>query len=179
MALQGDASVKADPNFKFIIDGRLLRDNKGPVVFNSDGLALTPDGNMLYYKPLSDDKLYRIETKYLLDKNISSTALSSKVQALGRYTTTDGMAMDSKSRLYLGDILNYTMLRLNAGTGTKTPLKRETLVTDKTLLQWPDSYAIYNGYLYITTSQIDHMAKNNGGKSTRKRPYEVYRLKID
>jgi sugar lactone lactonase YvrE len=179
MALQGDASVKADPNFKFIIDGRLLRDNKGPIVFNSDGLALTPDGNVLYYKPLSDDKLYRIETKYLLDKNISSTALSSKVQALGRYTTTDGMAMDSKSRLYLGDILNYTMLRLNAGTGTKAPLKRETLVTDKTLLQWPDSYAIYNGYLYITTSQIDHMAKNNGGKSTRKRPYEVYRLKID
>jgi sugar lactone lactonase YvrE len=179
MALQGDPSVKADPNFKFMIDGRVLRDNKGPVVFNSDGLALTPDGTMLYYKPLSDDKLYRIETKYLLDKNISGNDLHSKVQSLGRYTTTDGMAMDSKSRLYLGDILNYTMLRLVAGAGTKAPLKRETLVTDKTLLQWPDSYAIHDGYLYITTSQIDHMAKNNGGKSTRKRPYEVYRLKID
>ncbi len=179
MALQGDPSVKADPNFKFVIDGRLLRDDKGPVVFNSDGLALTPDGNMLYYKPLSDDKLYRIETKYLLDEKIGDKDLAAKVDTLGRYTTTDGMAMDSKSRLYLGDILNYTMLRLDAGAGTKAPLKRETLVTDKTLLQWPDSYAIYNGYLYITTSQIDHMAKNNGGKSTRTRPYEVFRMKID
>jgi len=179
MALQGDPSVKADPNFKFIIDGRLLRDDKGPVVFNSDGLALTPDGNMLYYKPLSDDKLYRIETKYLLDEKIGDKDLAAKVDTLGRYTTTDGMAMDSKSRLYLGDILNYTMLRLDAGAGTKAPLKRETLVADKTLLQWPDSYAIYNGYLYITTSQIDHMAKNNGGKSTRTRPYEVFRMKID
>lgn len=179
MTLQGDPSVKVDPAFKFIIDGRLLRDDKGPVKFNSDGLALTPDGNWLYYKPLSDDKLYRIETKYLRDEKIGDKVLSSKVDTLGRYATTDGMIIDSKNRLYLGDILNYTMLRLDAGTGTKAPLKRETLVTDKTLLQWPDSYAIQGGYLYITTSQIDHMAKNNGGKSTRKRPYEVFRMKID
>lgn len=57
-------------------------------------------------------------------------------------------------------------------------MKRENLLTDRVRLQWPDSYAIHDGYLYITTSHIDHMAKHNGGKSTRKGPYEVFRMKI-
>jgi streptogramin lyase len=33
---------------------------RSPAKFNSDGIALTPDGQWLYFKPLSDDKLYRI-----------------------------------------------------------------------------------------------------------------------
>ncbi len=173
MALQGHPSVKSDPAFVFTIDGRQLRDQKGPVKFNSDGLALTPDGNTLYYKPLTDDKLYRIQTQYLRDENIGDKALGDKVEDLGKFTTTDGMIIDNAVFIYMGYIQNYTMYRLHL-----PDMKREDLVTDRTLLQWPDSYAIQNGYLYITTSQIDHMAKNNGGKSTRKRPYEVFRLKI-
>lgn len=173
MTLQGHPSVKYDPTFKFIIDGRELRDAKGPVKFSSDGLALTPDGNTLYYKPLSDNKLYRIQTEYLRDEKIADKTLGDKVEDLGKFTTTDGMIIDANGYLYLGDILNYTLYRLH------TPdMKREDLVTDRTLLQWPDSYAVHDGYLYVTTSQIDHMAKNNGGKSTRKSPYEVFRIKI-
>lgn len=174
MTLQGDKSVKADPTYKFIQDGRLLRDFKGPVKFNSDGLALTPDNNTLYYKPLSDNKLYRIETKYLLDPNIADKALSEKVEDLGRFTSTDGMIIDRNNYLYMGDVQNYDLYRLHL-----PDLKREELLKDRTLLQWPDTYAIHDGYLYVTTSQIQHMAKNNGGKSTRTRPYELFRLKID
>jgi sugar lactone lactonase YvrE len=174
LTLQGHPSVVSDPTYKFIIDGRELRDPKGPVKFNSDGLALTPDGNTLYYKPLTDNKLYRIKTEFLLDSTIADKALWAKVEDLGKFTTTDGMIIDPAGYLYLGDIQNYTMYRLD----TNADLKRENLLTDKVRLQWPDSYAVHDGYLYITTSQIDHMAKHNGGKSTRKSPYEVFRMKI-
>ena len=178
MKLQGATSMKADPNFKFIIDGRLLKDDKGPVRFNSDGIALTSDGNMLYVKPLSDDKLYRVPTAALRDATISDADMKAKVEDLGHYTTTDGMIIDAEGNLYLGDILGYELYSLQTKGDPKPPLKRTNLVKDTVLLQWPDSYAIHDGYLYVTTSQIDHMAKNNGGKDTRKRPYEVFRVKI-
>lgn len=173
LTLAGDKSVKSDPAYEFVIDGRQLKDSKGPVKFNSDGLALTPDGDMLYYKPLTDNKLYRVKTEFLRDANIADKVLGSHVEDLGKFTSTDGMIIDDAGNLYMGDVQNYQMYRL--GTGD---MKREDLVTDKEKLQWPDSYAIRDGYLYITTSQIHHMAKNNDGKSTRKSPYEVLRLKI-
>lgn len=174
LTLQNHPSTKSDPTYKFIIDGRELRDPKGPVKFNADGLALTPDGNVLYYKPLTDNKLYRIKTQFLRDSTASDQGVGAQVEDLGKFTSTDGMIIDPAGNLYLGDIQDYTMYRLNTGAG----LKRENLLTDRVRLQWPDSYAIQNGYLYITTSYIDHMAKHNGGKSTRKGPYEVFRMKI-
>ncbi|TWV96268.1 L-dopachrome tautomerase-related protein [Chitinophaga pinensis] len=58
-----------------------------PAKFNSDGIALTPDGNWLYYKPLSDDKLYRIKTEHLRNWNMTETDLAAQVEDLGHFTT--------------------------------------------------------------------------------------------
>ncbi len=178
MKLQGHKSVKSDPTFKFIIDGRELRDDKGPVKFNSDGLALTPGGDMLYYKSLTDNRLYRIPTAALRNAGLSDPDLKAQVEDMGTYTTTDGMIIDGAGNLYLGDIQGYELYSLKTIGNPRPPLARTNLVKDTQLLQWPDSYAIYDGYLYVTTSQIDHMAKHNGGKDTRKRPYEIFRVKI-
>ncbi|MFD2937349.1 L-dopachrome tautomerase-related protein [Spirosoma flavum] len=180
LLLKGDKSVKADPTYKFVIDGRELRDNMGPVRFQSDGIAMTPDGNYLYYKPLSDNKLYRIKTDNLRNTALSATALATHVEDLGKVASTDGMIIDNRGNLYMGDDQAYTLYRLPGASSSSRPqLTKQVLLTDKNQLIWPDSYAIYNGYLYMTTSQIQHMAKNNGGKSTRKTPYGVWRLKIE
>lgn len=180
LLLKDDKSVKADPTYKFIIDGRELRDNLGPVRFQSDGLALTPDGQYLYYKPLSDNKLYRIKTEALRNPALSPAALKAQVEDLGRVASTDGMISDQRGNLYMGDAQTYTLYRLPGAStpGSATPAK-QVMLTDKTKLIWPDSYAIQGGYLYVTTSQIQHMAKHNGGRSTRKSPYEVLRFKIE
>lgn len=180
LVLKDAPSVKADPSYTFIIDGRELRDNLGPVRFQSDGLALTPDFAYLYYKPLSDNKLYRINTEHLRNAALTPKELSAKVEDLGRLASTDGMITDDKGNLYLGDDQAYTLYRV-PGALSPAPFRptKQVLLTDKNRLMWPDSYAIYNGYLYLTTSHIQHMAKNNGGKSTRKGPYEVLRLKIE
>ena len=72
-------SYSSMPDFKFIIDGRELMKDGKPVKFNSDGIALTPDGDWLYYKPLTDDKFYRIKTEFLRDVNMTDTMMISKV----------------------------------------------------------------------------------------------------
>ncbi|WP_205511485.1 L-dopachrome tautomerase-related protein [Longitalea arenae] len=170
--LQEHYSTKSDPAFRFIIDGRELTKNGQPVKIHSDGIALTPDGDWLYYKPLTDDKLYRIRTEFLRNDTMSSAALGSKVEDLGHFATTDGMIFDKKGNLYIGDLQNYAIKRISPD------LKMQTLIRDERLI-WPDSYSISNdGYLYISCSQIHKQPEYNNGVNKRTTPYTVYKLKL-
>ena len=164
-------STKSDPAYKYIIDGRELVKEGRPAKFNSDGIALTPDGVYLYYKPLTDDKLYRIKTEYLRDQNLSDTAMGNKVEDLGHFASSDGMIFDKSGNLYLGDPQNYRLLKID------TNLKMTTLLQDPRLI-WPDSYAIAGGYLYVSCSQIQKQPEYNAGVNMRTSPYTVYRFKL-
>ncbi len=169
--LSNHYSVKSDPSYKYIIDGRELMKEGKPTKFNSDGIALTPDGEWVYYKPLTDDKLYRIKTEYLRDWNLADSAMGSKVEDLGKFCSTDGMIFDKKGNLYFGDPQHYRLLKIDKD------LKMTTLLEDQRLI-WPDSYAIADGYLYFTTSQIQKQPDYNNGVNKRTTPYMVYRIKI-
>jgi sugar lactone lactonase YvrE len=82
------------------------------VKINSDGIALSPGGEWLYYKPLTDNKLYRIKTEFLRYAGMNDAALNSKVEDLGNFTTTDGMIFDRNGNLYLGDLENYRIIKI-------------------------------------------------------------------
>ena len=169
--LRGDKSTLSDPAYKFIIDGRELMKNGKPAKFNSDGIALTPDKAYLYYKPLSDDKLYRIKTAYLRDTTLGDSALSNRVEDLGHFNTTDGMIFDKSGNLYMGDLQKYQIVKLD------TKLNKTVLVQDSALI-WPDTYAIADGYLYFTCSQINKQPEYNEGVNKRTTPYHVFRIKL-
>jgi sugar lactone lactonase YvrE len=169
--LQDHYSVKSDTAFKFIIDGRELMKDGKPAKFHSDGIALTPDGAWVYYKPLTDNKLYRIHTDHLRNWNLKDTALHSKVEDLGRFTTTDGMIFDKAGNLYLGDLQNYSIVKIDKNHKMTTVVKDERLI-------WPDSYSIADGYLYISCSQIQKQPDYNNGVNKRTSPYTVYRMKL-
>ncbi|GAA4324585.1 L-dopachrome tautomerase-related protein [Flaviaesturariibacter amylovorans] len=169
--LRAHPSTLSDTAFKFIIDGRELMKDGKPAKFHSDGIALTPDGNWLYYKPLTDDKLYRIATEHLRNWSLADTALGAKVEDLGRFTTTDGMIFDKAGNLYLGDLQHYRIVRIDRNH------KMTTLVQDRRLL-WPDSYSIADGYLYISCSQIHLQPDFNAGVNKRTSPYTIYRVRL-
>jgi sugar lactone lactonase YvrE len=170
--LQDHYSTKSDPAFTFIIDGHELMKNGQPVKINSAGIALTPNGDWLYYKPLTDDKLYRIRTEHLRNDTMSSTTLSENVEDLGHFYPTDGMIFDAKGNLYLGD------MRTNSVKRVSPDLKVLNLITDDRLL-WPDSYSISDdGYLYISCSQIHKQPEYNNGVNKRTTPYSIYKLKV-
>ena len=165
-------SVLSDPAFKFIIDGKELTKNGKVVKMNSDGIALTPDRAWLYYKPLTDDKLYRIKTEDLRNTSLTEAALEAKVEDLGHFTTTDGMIFDKDGNLYLGDLLTSSIVRISPD------LKMTTIIKDDRLI-WPDSYSISDdGYLYVSCSQINKQPEYNEGVNKRTSPYTIYKLKL-
>jgi sugar lactone lactonase YvrE len=170
--LQNHYSVKSDPNFKFIIDGRELTKNGQPVKIQSDGIALSPDKKWLYYKPLTDDKLYRIRTEHLRNDALNAQELASKVEDLGHFNTTDGMIFDKEGNLYMGDLQHYSIVQLSP------QLRKRTILQDDRLI-WPDSYSISkDGYLYISCSQIQKQPDYNNGVNMRTSPYTIYKMKL-
>lgn len=169
--LHAHYSTKSDPAYKYIIDGMELMKEGRPAKFNSDGLALTPDREWIYYKPLTDDKLYRIRTEHLRNFSLSEADLGSKVEDLGHFASTDGMIFDKDGNLYFGDPQNYRLLKIDKD------LKMTTIVQDDRLV-WPDSYSIADGYLYVSCSQIQKQPEYNNGVNKRTSSYTVYRVKL-
>lgn len=174
MVLAHSTSVKSDPVYHFSPLGTELKKGDGSALkVNSDGIALTPDHSYLYYKPLTDNRLYRIKTALLRQFKISDDVLNKNVEDLGRVTTTDGMIFDKQGNLYVGDLEKNSILKI-------TPdLKVQSIITDDEKLLWPDSYSIsQDGYLYITSSQIHLMPWFHSGVDKFKKPFGVYRIKI-
>lgn len=162
--------TEADPNYIMQRNGKDLLSNGKPFIVHSDGIALHPDGTQLYFKSLTDNRLYRVPTRALNDKTLSDTQILSQVEFLGTFTTTDGMAFDKKGNLYLGDLEQRKIIRL-------TPdFKTEIVLPNNEALAWPDSYHISkDGLLYISLSRIDEESRFG---NERKGPYKIIRTKI-
>jgi len=172
--LHNSPSVISDPAYHFTFNGKEFAKADGSIPkINSDGIALTPDKAWLYYKPLTDDKLYRISTSLLRDFSTPLQTINDKVEDLGHFVTTDGMEFDKDGNLYLGDLEKSSIVKI-------TPdLKMHTLVTDPEKLIWPDSYSISaDGYLYISISQIQQMPWFNNNINKTEKPYKLLRLKL-
>lgn len=164
----------ADTSYIMHRNGAALYSNGKPFFVNSDGIALTANGEYLYFKSLTDNNLYRIATSYLNDNNITKNNLASKVEFLGKFTTTDGMILDKKGNLYLGDLEKRSIICVAPDLSIK-----EILAPNETMA-WPDSYHITNdGWLYISCSRIDDEARFHNGKSERNGPYKIIRTKIN
>jgi len=150
----------------------LLRDG-APFHVQSDGIALTTDGKTLYFKALTDNDLYSVSTADLNNKNLLPEELVAKVAHLGKFTTTDGMTIDSEGSLYLGDLEKRQILRI------RKDLKVETIIPPTEDFAWPDSYQLTaDGWLYVSCSRIDEQPKFHDGKSQRKGPYKIVKIKI-
>jgi len=170
--LQSHKSVRPDPNYKFVIDGKQLKKQGQPAVFNSDGIALSPDRNWLYYKSINDKKLYRIKTASLLNEKLTPQQLGGEVKYLGEIASTDAMIFDKKGNLYFGDPVNYRMIQISPDLKARTWFKSKSLI-------WPDTYSISkDDFIYITTSQINKQPDYNNGVNKRTEPYRVYKVKL-
>ena len=55
----------------------------------------------------------------------------------------------------------------------------ETVVHDPRLL-WPDTLSVAsNGWVYVTANQLHRQPNYNNGKDMRRKPYALFRFKID
>lgn len=166
-ALDGDPSVMPDKSVKIVIDGKPVLGPTGQTpAFHSDAIALSPDGEYLYYQAIASHTLYRVKTDALRDPNGKP--------APEKYAQTfpvDGIWADAKGNIYLSNLQAKAVSRLR-------PDRRiETVVTDDRL-QWPDTFSEGpDGAIYITASHINQSPTYNQGKSARTGPYQAFQFR--
>lgn len=154
-------------------DGQQMKDEKGrPFSSNVNGIALTHDGEYLYFKPINKRDLFRIETRHLRDETLSADALTAKVQKVATVGVTHGLIADEAGNIYLTTSEDYSISRLSPDG------KLSVVVRDRRLL-WPDSMGIgKDGYLYVSCAQMQRLPVWNHGENKTQYPYRAYRVKL-
>lgn len=175
--LSGHPSTMPDPGFTPVIEGETLMSrpatgNPAPWLVASDGIAISPDGETLYYCALSSRRLYSVPTALLRDPSVSEADLAAAVEDLGPKAPSDGMVSDAYGRLYAGDYEAGTIRRRADG-------EWQVLVEDPRIL-WPDTLSVgTDGYLYFTANQLHRQSGFHQGRDLRQPPYQVLRVRID
>ena len=171
--LEDHASPKAEPGVEPVIGGQPWKLPKGktPQV-HVDGIAIDPQREHVYYKPLVGRTLYRIPIAALLDESLPSEAVGERVERVAETEPTDGLEFDAQGNLYL------TSLEWNA-IKVLRPDGRIELVARSTDFQWPDTIAMRrDGDLLLSCAQFHLLPDFNGGEDKRTPPYKVFRLKL-
>jgi sugar lactone lactonase YvrE len=172
--LEDHASTKAEPNVEPVIGGRPWKfsaDNTTPQV-HSDGIAIDPKREYVYYKALVGRSLYRVPVSALLDESLSPESLGNLVERVAVTEPTDGIEFDTQGNLYL------TSLEANAIKVLRTDGRIEYFARATDFL-WPDTITMSSdGHLLFSASQFHLMPAFNGDVDKRTPPYKVFRLKL-
>lgn len=168
--LDGHKSVEEEPGFVAMVEGRpLYRAGNQPMTVGVDGIALSPEGDRLYYSVLSGRKLFSVATEALRESD--GDAAGSVKEEGDKGGASDGLEMDSEGNLYA---TNYEqaciMRRFSDG--------HYAVLTQLDNQWWPDSISINNGYLYFTANQLQRQKDFNGGVEKRQKPYVVGRVPL-
>jgi sugar lactone lactonase YvrE len=175
--ISGHPTVMPDKDFVPLIEGRpLMNRPKGgkptPWLIASDGIAISSDGDTLFYCALSSRHFYSVPTALLRDPSVDDAQIIAAIKDLGPKAPSDGLAEDDKGRLYAGDYENGLIRKFSEGAWT-------TIAEDPRIL-WPDTLSIgTDKYLYFTANQLFRQPGFNEGVDKRRPPYELLRIKID
>ncbi len=170
--LDGHASVKAE---KLVIDvgarRMMLPGGLLPLRIAVDSIALSRDGEWLYYGAVSGSRLYRVGTRDLVDPSLPAAALEERVVAFADKTLSDGITTDDAGNVYLSDMEHSAIHRVSPDG------RLQTLVADERL-RWPDGFSFGpDGWLYVTCSALQDVLFRADADVRRHAPYQVWRLR--
>ncbi|KAH5196989.1 hypothetical protein HBI25_139960 [Parastagonospora nodorum] len=143
-----------------------------------DGLQLSPDGERLYYSPLTSDYLFSIPTANLRlrteDDNLAEIKAANNVTNHGqRGGNANGFEGDSNGLVYQLMPEHNAVYAYNPAT-----LQTEPFVRDPRII-WPDGASIgEDGYMYLNINQLPYQPMWNNGSDGRIHPGAVLRCKL-
>lgn len=172
-------STKAVPNFLPSVEGQALMNRPpnqppSPITIGADGIAISADGERLFYCPLAGRRLYSVSVSALVNEQISEQQVAQTVIDHGeKGGASDGLESDAENRVYLTNYeQNAIQRRLPSGMF-------ETLVSDPRVL-WPDTLSLASdGYLYFTANQLHRQARFHNGQDLRQKPYSLFRVRVN
>ncbi|HWS19161.1 MAG TPA: L-dopachrome tautomerase-related protein [Nitrososphaera sp.] len=140
----------------------------------SDGIAISTNGEWLYYCPLAGRRLYSVSAEALSNKAVDDRYISQTVKNEGdKGGASDGLESDAEGRIYATNYEHNSIMRRNSNG------EWETIVYDPHLL-WPDTLSLaHDGYLYVTANQLHRQARFHNGRDLRRKPYTLFRVKVN
>jgi sugar lactone lactonase YvrE len=135
---------------------------------HSDGIALSPVDNKLYYHALTGYSLYRVPTSALDTNMKDETQLVKQVEKVGITPAPDGMIFDEKGNLYMAD------LERNAVSYRKPNGDIRILIQDERI-QWPDTFTIDGEHLIFTDSLLQTAET---GESVDNMTFKIYKVAL-
>jgi sugar lactone lactonase YvrE len=178
LLLAGDRSSVSDPNQHLMFGDRIARKPDGSVVvLQTDGIAISPERDWLYYRPLTDHHYWRIPIDALIDESLSPAALAQRVQYLGDYALTGGLLMTPDGVLYGGDLEHRTVVALTPTARDGKPVLRQRIFIDEPRrVSWADGFAYQNDYLYFADSHLHETNFSNG--YPREGKFTIFRARL-
>ena len=150
-AVFDDATTKNEPGVPFVIQGE-------PYTFDTptDGIALTPDREWVYYCALQGLTLYRVSANRLRAWPFDAAAASASVQVVGTKTApADGMVFSDAGTLYSGGITDPLNNVWFAG-GLSSEGLTETALTPVGADAWADTFSFDGlGSLVYTCNHLN------------------------
>jgi len=171
-ALQGSNSVLPRMDMPMLMDQNTVYEKSVDLFIGVDGIALDKQQKWLYFTPVNNTEIFRIDIAELADFTQSSKTLETKVEKYADKPMNGGLTIDSAGNLYLCEIGTRTIGVIPADTR-----KYRAFTSDKNMV-WPDGLnSGPDGYLYTSAAQVSLSAAFNNGKSINKSPYVIYRFK--
>jgi sugar lactone lactonase YvrE len=180
--LHDHSSTKAEKiqTFLPIVEGRPFLEHQpdGSVrpapSMGADGIAISADGERLYYCPLGSRNLYSVATEALTNLQISDNRVADTIIDEGdKGGASDGLESDAEGNIYSTNYEHNAILRRGQNK------QWETIVHDPRLL-WPDTLSLAtNGYLYVTANQLHRQARYHNGQDLRRKPYVLFRIQVN
>jgi sugar lactone lactonase YvrE len=154
------------------IDGKILRDADGRVAApNIALLALSPDGQWLYYQPPCGP-LYRVGTELFTDPLVTDIERQDGVTLWHPTDALGGMATGPDGTLYFADLATHSILSFTTGR-----IPRRVIMAPA--LDWPGNLAVgADNHLYVPVLQRERMANFNSGTQAIRWPLMLYRIDL-
>lgn len=162
----------------------------------SDGIALSADGEDLYFCPLSSRRLYSVSTVLLRDRGPASELRAQQGTLYrGQKGFSDGFETDSNGLIYMGNFEQNAVVAFNPTNGTVSTFVRDPRINwsdtckqsshqqefqaGKLSTDCPFVVATStDGYLYFTVNQLQSTGGTYPGTDRRVKPYALFRAKL-
>lgn len=197
-------STLPDTNVTFSVNGKECFGPGNPMLTGVDGVALTCDGQRLYWTPLTSRNLYAIDTDILQMYNEDDSLIEKAVIDLGEKTSvSDGLACTSRHELLITALENDTIYQVNENVlapyvaesenakitkrlppgqlaKLMSPIANDSMIIPQLAkMIWPDTIGISSDhYMYFVTNDLCAFLTDSMNFEGNVPNFYIYRVKL-
>lgn len=139
--------------------------------FGLNPIAIDDTFEWVYFGAFTGEMFYRLPAASLGNADLSDAERAETIEEFSPKRPSDGIAYAPGGGILATDLENNAV-------GLTTKGKYEVLVQDKQL-SWPDSFAVSNGWVYVTQDQLHQHPAFSQGLGNAKAPYKLMRFRFE